>query len=69
MISVEENSQAILDELYNYIDLPDVAIAKSAIKSIGEICIKLGRLKNNYLVKLLKRDNLNPLLISEVVKS
>ena len=68
VICVEENSQAILDELYFYVDLPDMQTAKFAIQSIAKICVKLGKLQNNYLIKLLKREDLNVTLMAEVVK-
>jgi len=42
--------------------------AKFAIQSIAKICVKLEKLKNNYLIKLLKREDLNLTLMAEVVK-
>lgn len=47
LVTMEYNAQAILDELYSYIDLPSVETAKAAIRAIGKICVKLDVLKNN----------------------
>lgn len=47
LVTMEYNAQAILDELYSYIDLPSVETAKAAIRAIGKICVKLDVLKGN----------------------